>query len=206
MSDSFGTPWIVACQVPLSMWFPRLGMEWVAIFFSRGSSRPRDWACVSCIGRQILYAWATRKTHLFPFSSVQLLSQVWPFVTTRLQPARLPCPLPRPRACSNSCPSSWWCHPTISSSVIHFSACLQSFPASRSFQTSQLFTSGGQSIGVSASASVLPMNIQDWIPVKIDWFDLIAVQGTLKCLIQHHSSKASILRHSAFFMVQVSHP
>ena len=81
-----------------------------------------------------------------------------------LQHARLPCPSPTPRACSNSCPWSQWCHPTISSSVIPFS-CLQSFPASGSFLVSQLFTSGGQSIGASASTSVLPVNIQDWFPL-----------------------------------------
>ena len=80
-----------------------------------------------------------------------------------LQHARLPCPSPIPEACSNSCPLSWWCHPTISSSVVCFS-CLQSFPASGSFQMNQSFTLGGHSIGVSASASVLPMNIQDWFP------------------------------------------
>ena len=79
-----------------------------------------------------------------------------------------------PRACSNSCLSSWWCHPTISSSVVPFSSCLQSFPASRSFQMSQFFASGGQSIGVSASASVLPMNIQDWFP--LGWTGLISLQ------------------------------
>jgi len=78
-----------------------------------------------------------------------------------LQHARPPCPSPTPRAYSNSCPSSWWCHPIISSSVILFSSCLQSFPASGSFPMSQFFTSSGQSIGVSASASVLPVNIQD---------------------------------------------
>ena len=81
-----------------------------------------------------------------------------------LQHIRLPCPSPTPRAYSNSCPSSHWCHPTISSSVVPFSSCLQSFPASGSFQMSQFFTSGGQSIGVSASVSVLPMNIKDWFP------------------------------------------
>ena len=84
-----------------------------------------------------------------------------------LQHTRLPCPLPAPRACSNSCPSSWWLHPTISSSVIPFSSCLQSFPASGSFPMSYFFTSGGQSIGVSASASVLPMNIQDLFPLEL---------------------------------------
>ena len=81
-----------------------------------------------------------------------------------LQHARVPCFSPPPGACSNSCPSSQWCHPTISSSVIPFSSCLQSFPSSGSFLVSQLFASGGQSIGVSASASVFLMNIQDWFP------------------------------------------
>ena len=82
-----------------------------------------------------------------------------------LQHSRLPCPSPTPRASSNSCPSSQWCPPNISSSVIPFSFCLQSFPASGSFSMSQLFASGGQSTGASASASVLPMNIQDWSPL-----------------------------------------
>ena len=82
-----------------------------------------------------------------------------------LQHSRPPCLSPTPRVYSNPCPLSWWCHPTISSSVFCFSSCPQSFPASGSFQMSQLFTSGGQSIGVSASASVLPMNTQDWFPL-----------------------------------------
>ena len=84
---------------------------------------------------------------------------LWPH---GLQHARLPCPSPPPEACSNSCPLSQWCHPTTSSSVVPFSSCLPSFPASGSFPMSQFFISGGQSIGASASASVLPMNIQDW--------------------------------------------
>ena len=101
---------------------------------------------------------------------------------------------------------SVWCYQTISSSATLFSFCLQSFPASGSFQMSQLFASGGQSIGVSASASVLPMSIQGWFPLElINWFDLHAVQGTLKSFFQHHSSKASILWCSAFLMVQLSH-
>ena len=79
-----------------------------------------------------------------------------------LQHTRLPCPSPSPETYSNSCPLRWWCHPTISSSVLPFSSCLQTFPASECFLMSQLFTSGGQSNGASASASVLPMNIQDW--------------------------------------------
>ena len=92
-----------------------------------------------------------------------------------LQHARPPCPSPTPRACSNSCPLRWWCHPTISSSVIPFSSCLQSFPALWSFPMSQFFTSGGQSIGVSASASVLPVNTQDWFP--LGWTGLISLQS-----------------------------
>ena len=90
-----------------------------------------------------------------------------------LQHARLPCPSPIPGAYSNSCPSSQWYYPTISFSVIPFSSCLQSFPLSGSLQMSQFFVSGGQSIGVSASASVLPMNIQDWFPLGwISWTSL----------------------------------
>ena len=92
------------------------------------------------------------------------------------------------------------------SSFIPFSSSLQSCPALGSFQMSHFFTSGGQSIGVSALASVLPMNIQDWFPLGWTGFDLLSVQGTLKSLLQHHSSKASILRCSAFFIVQLSHP
>ena len=92
-----------------------------------------------------------------------------------LQHASPSCPLPPPRVYSNSCPLSQWCHPTISSSVVPFSSCLQSFPASLSLQMSQFFTSGGQSIGVSASASVLPMNIQDWSP--LGWTGWISLQS-----------------------------
>ena len=109
-------------------------------------------------------------------SSVQFSHSV---VSVSLQPhwlqyARHPCPSPNPGACSNSCPSSWWCHPTISSSVVIFSH-LQSFPVSGSFQMSQFFTSGGQSIRVSASASVLPMSIQDWSPSG--WTGWISLQS-----------------------------
>ena len=103
-----------------------------------------------------------------------------PVVSNSLQPpvlqhARLPCPSPAPRTCLNSCPSSWWCHPTISFSVVPFSSCLQSFPASGSFPVSQFFASGGQSIGVSASTSVLPMNTQDWFPLGwTGWISLLS--------------------------------
>ena len=93
----------------------------------------------------------------------------------RLQHARLPCPSPMPRAYSNSCPSCWWCHPTISSSVVPFSSHLQSFPASGSFPVTQFFASGGQSIGVSVSASVLPVNVQGWFPSG--WTGWISLQS-----------------------------
>ena len=124
------------------------------------------------------------------------------------QHARPRCPSPTPGVYSNSCPLSRWCHPAISFSVVPFSSCLPSLPASESFPVSQLFAWDGQSIGVSASASVLPMNTQDPGPIsfRMDWLDLLAVQGTLRSLIQHHSSKASIFQHSAFFTVQLSHP
>ena len=92
-----------------------------------------------------------------------------------MQHARIPRPSPTPRVYSNSCPSSRWCHPTISSSVVPFSSCLQSFPASGSFPRSQFFTSGSQSIGASASASVLPVNIQDWFP--LGWTGWISLQS-----------------------------
>ena len=119
----------------------------------------------------------------FQFSLVQLNCSVMSNTLRPhgLQHARLPCPLPTPGACSNSCPSSWWCHPTISSSVIPFSSCLQSFPASGSFPMSQLFASGGQSIGVSALASILPMNTQDWSP--------LGGTGPTLFITKHHCSK-----------------
>ena len=94
--------------------------------------------------------------------------------TLGLQHARPPCPSPTPRIYSNSCPLSWWCHPAISSSVVPFSSCPQSFPASGFFPMSQLFSSGGQGIGVPASASVLPMNIHSWFP--LGWTGLISFQ------------------------------
>ena len=118
-----------------------------------------------------------RKVTMYLFSSVRISHSV---LSDSLRPhglqhTRLPCPSTTPGACSNSCLSSWWCHPTISSSVIPFSSCLQSFPASGSFPMNWFFASGGQSIRTSASASVLPMNIQDWFP--LGWTDWIALQS-----------------------------
>ena len=122
-----------------------------------------------------------------------------------LQHARLPFRSPSPRACSNVCPLSLWCHPTILSSVVPFSSCLESFPASRSFQESALHIRwpGYWSLRFNIS----PSNEHSGpISFRMDWLDLLAVQGTLKSLLQHHSSKASILWCSAFFTVQLSHP
>ena len=123
-----------------------------------------------------------------------------------LQHARPPSPSPTPGVYSNSCPLCKWCHPAISSSVVPFCSCLQSFPASGSFKISQFFVSGGQSIGISASASSPSNEYSGLISFRIDWLDLLAVQETLKSLLQHHSSKASILWRSALFIVQFSHP
>ena len=109
-----------------------------------------------------------------------------------LQHTRLPCPSPTPRACSNSCPSSWWYHPTISSSVIPVS-CLQSFSASGSFPMSQFFASGGQSIGASASASVLPMNSQDWFPLGLTGLISLQSKGLLRVF-----SNITVQKHQFF--------
>ena len=132
------------------------------------------------------------------FSSVQSLScfrLLWPH---GLQHARLPCPSPTPRVYSNSCPLSQWCHPTSLSSVIPFSSHLQSFPASGSFQMSQLFISGGRSIGVSASTSVLPMNIQDWFP--LGWTGWISLESQR---LSRVFSNTTVQKHP-FFGAQLS--
>ena len=115
-----------------------------------------------------------------------------------LQHARPPCPSPTPGVYSNSCPLSWWCHPTISSSVIAFSSCLQSFPASMSFPRSQLFTSGGQSIWTSPSGSVLPVNIQDWSP--LGWTGWISLQSKG---LSRVFSNTTVQKHQ-FFSAQLS--
>ena len=119
---------------------------------------------------------------------------LWPH---GLQHTRPPCPSPTPRVYSNSCPLSWWCHPTISSSVIPFSSCFQSLPASGSFLMSRLFASSAQSIGVSASASVLPMNIQDWFPLgSTGWISLQSKELSV-------FSNTTTLKHQ-FFSTQLS--
>ena len=131
-----------------------------------------------------------------------------------LQHDSLPCSSPTPGVCSNSCPLSRWCHPTISSSVVPFPSHLQSFPVSGSFPMSQFFASGGQSIGFELQLSILSFSFNispsneysELISFRMGWLDLLSLQGTLKSLFQHHSSKASILGLSTFFTVQLSHP
>ena len=132
------------------------------------------------------------------FSHSAVSNSLWPH---GLQHARPPCPSPIPWVYSNSSPLSQWCHPTISSSVVPFSSCPQFFPASGSFQMSQYFASGGQSIGVSASTSVLPMNTQNWSP--LGWTGWISLQS-MGLSIVSNTTKASILQCSAFFMVQLT--
>ena len=142
--------------------------------------------------------WLVTFTHLptlVQFSRSVMSNSLWP---QGLQHARLPCLSPTPRACSNSCPLNEWCHPTISSSVIAFSSCLQSFPASGSFPMSQFFASGGQSIGVSTSASVLPVNIQDWSP--LGWTGWISLQSKG---LSRVFSNTTVQKHQ-FFTVQLS--
>ena len=121
-----------------------------------------------------------------------------------LQHSRPPCPSSNPRNDSNSCASSQWYHPAISSAVVPFSSCPQSFPASGSFPMSQFFAWGGQSIRVSASAPVLPMTTQDWS--SLGWTGWTYLQSKGLWSLQHHSSKSSILQHSGFLTGQLLHP
>ena len=137
------------------------------------------------------------------FSRSVVSNFLWPYESQHTRP---PCPSPAPRVYPDSCPLSRWCYPTISSSVIPFSSCLQSSPASESFQLSQLTIIRWPKYW-SVSFNISPSNEHSGlISFRMDWFGLLAVQGALKSLLQHHSSKASILRHSALFIVQLSHP
>ena len=146
--------------------------------------------------------WEVRTLSSAQFSRSVISNSLWP---DGLQHTRPPCPSPTPRVFSNSCPSSQWCHPTISSSVVPFSR-LQSFPASGSFPMSQFFAIRWPKFW-SFSFNICPSNeYSGRISFRMVWFDLLAVQGTLKSLLQHHSSKASVLQSSAYFIVQLSHP
>ena len=175
-------------------------LQWVANFFSRGSLWPRDWTWGSRIAGQFFTIWVTREAPHQNISSVQFSRSIvsdslW---SHGLEHARPPCPPPTPIVYSKSSPLSQWCHPTISSSVVPFSSCLQSFPASGSFPMSQFFESGGQSIGVSSSASVLPMNIQDWFP--LGWTGWISLQSKG---LSRVFSNTTVQKHQ-FFGTQLS--
>ena len=158
--------WIIAATSDLVMvcvfrlWskllFPVFGCLPLSLFQAIIRSSRREISHILSLSDQFCYLFSLQFSHSIVSDSL------WPH---GLQHVRPPCPSPTPRACSNSCPLSQWCHPTISSSVVLFSSRLQSCPASGSFQMSQFFASGGQSIGISASTSVLPMNIQDWFPL-----------------------------------------
>ena len=130
-------------------------------------------------------------------------SSLWPH---GLQHARPPCPSPTPRVYPNSCPLSQWCHPTISCSVIPFSSCPQSFPESGSFPMSQFFTSGGQSIGVSASTSILPMNTQDCSPLGWTGWTSLQSEGLSRVFSSTTVQKHQFFSAQLFFIVQLSHP
>ena len=172
----FVTPRTIACSSVHGIFQVRL-LEWVAISFSKGSSQPRDQTRVSCTAGSLFTIWATReikatKTQLVQFSHSVMSDSLWPHESQHTRP---PCPSSTPGVHSNSCPSSRWWHPAISSSLIPFSSCPQSLPASGYFQMCQLLAWGGQNIGVSASASVLPMNTQDWSP--LGWTGWISLQS-----------------------------
>ena len=139
------------------------------------------------------------------FSSVQLLSCVWLFATSWLQHISPPCPSPTPGVHPDSHPLSQWCHPAVSPSVVPFSSCPQSLPASESFSNESTLRMRWPKYW-SFSFSIIPSKeIPGLISFRMNWLDLLAVQGTLKSLLQHHSSKSSILQSSAFFTVQLSH-
>ena len=162
---------------------------------------------MACLCRSFFFFLYNCTEPYFPFlvsmlqsSPVQFSHSVVPdsLQPHELQHARLPCPSPTPRSHPNPCPLSRWCHPTISSSVVPFSSCPQSFPASGSFQMSQLFTPGGQSIRVSASASVLPINTQDWSP--LGWTGWISLQSKG---LSRVFSNTTVQKHQ-FFSAQLS--
>ena len=180
-------------QAPLSMGFSRQEhSSGLPIPFSRRSSQSRGWTQVSSIAGSFFTIWATSSVQ---FSCSVVSDSLWPHEP---QHARPPCPSPTLGVYPNSCPLSRWYHPVISSSVVPFSSCLQSFPTSGSFQMSQLFTSGGQNIGVSASTSVLPMNTQDWSP--LGWTGCISLQSKG---LSRVFSNTTVQKHQ-FFGAQLS--
>ena len=183
--------------IPCSCFAIRLSDSWIPFYSTEFWTALTLW----------LYVINCRQTSLLKGKYlVILLLFSWSVMSYSLQPhgqkhTRLPCPLLSPGVCLNPCPLSQWCHPTISFSVAPFSSCLQSFPASEFFPMSWLFTSGGERIGASASASILTMNSQGWFP--------FGLSGLISLLFKGHStvfSSSSVWKQSAFFMVQLSHP
>ena len=197
----FVNQWTVAHQAPLSMGLSRQGYWSESPCPPPGeSSWPRDRNCVS--SNSCMAGWfftiepPGKSTKGLVLNSCSVVTDsLWPH---GLQQDRLPCPSPTPGACSSSCPSSRWSRQTILSSVVSLSSCLQSFPASESFPMSQFFTSGGQSSGVSASASVLPMNIQDWFPLGLTGLISLQSKGLSRVF-----SNTTVQKHQ-FFSAQLS--
>ena len=146
--------------------------------------------CITSFGSRMSFKIGLVINWLLLSSCSALSDSLWPHGQ---QHARLRCPSPSPGACSNACPLSQRCHPTISSSGVPFSSCLQSFSTSGSLLMSQFFPSAGQNTRDSALASVLPMNIQDWFPLGLTGWIPLLFKGTLRSLLQHYSSKASVL-------------
>ena len=179
----FGTPWTLAYQAPPSMGFSRQEY-WSGMPFPSPGDLPNP----GIKSR-------SHALHTVQFSRSVIFNCLQPH---ELQHTRPPCSSPTPRDCSNSCSLSRWCHPTISSSVIPFSSCLQSFPASGSFPMSQFFASGGQSIGVSTSTSVLPMNTQDWSPLGWTGWTSLQSKGLSRVF-----SNTTVQKHQ-FFGAQLS--
>ena len=174
----FATPWTIACHALLSMEFSKQEY-WSGLPFPTPGDLPDQgieptfFVSPALAGKFFTTVPPGKPKHLLLLFSLSVMSNsLWLHAR---QHSRLPCPSLTPRTCSDSCPLSQWCHPTILSSDVRFSSCLQSFPASWSFLMSQLFVSGGQSTGVSASASVLPMNIQDWFTLGLT--SLISLQS-----------------------------
>ena len=186
MWPSVVTPWTVACQAPVHGISQARILKRAVVFSSlRGPSQPRDRTASRALAGGCFTTEPAGKSHWSFISSVQSLVVSNSLRPCGLKHTRRPSPSPTPRACSNSCPLSQWWHPTISSSVIPFSSDLLSFSASGCFPMSQFFTSSGQSIGASASVSVLPVNIQDWFLLGLTPFGmwLCTKPCTVLCMV-----------------------
>ena len=184
--------WIPACYAPLSLRSLILHLAWRSLFTVSLEKLMIYFSAIT------LYTRKNAVVGLLQISSVQSHSRVWLFATHGLQHAMPPCPSSTPGVYPNSSPLNWWCSPTVSSSVVPFSSCPQSFPASGSFPMSQLFISGGQNIVVSASTSVLPMNPQNWSP--LGWTGWISLQSKG---LSRAFSNTTVQKHQ-FFGTQLS--